>query len=264
MSASDAPRRGGGGFAGAVASEWTKAITVRSTWACLASAVVLVGLYVVIIGVSLRSPAPGADAPAEVVPSTVAAGGLMIMGQFALITLATLAIAGEYSTGSIRNTLQCVPVRGRMLLAKSAMVMPILFSAGVLLGLAGSLAADAALGTVAAPQSGPERLTAALAMGAYLALTAVLVIGIGAMVRSVAGTLTVGFVLILILPMALQSASVHLLQTVGAYFPGSAGMALMGIAEDQPYPAATGLLVLLGWALLGLLGGMTLLNRRDA
>jgi hypothetical protein len=50
---------------------------------------------------------------------TTAASGVFFTGQFAALALATLMIAGEYSTGSIVSSLQCVPVRARMLLANA-------------------------------------------------------------------------------------------------------------------------------------------------
>src|SRR5690606_40232121 len=56
------------------------------------------------------------------------------------ITLAVLAVTAEYASGTIRPTLQAVPVRGRMLAAKALVVAPLLFAATVLTGAAAALA----------------------------------------------------------------------------------------------------------------------------
>jgi ABC-2 type transport system permease protein len=259
-----AARAHGGGLAGAVQCEWTKLWSVGSTWVSLASSVALVAFYAVISGVSRQSQDGQAATGASSSPPGTAAVGVLLMGQFAIVTLATLVIASEYSTGSIRSTLQWIPRRARMLLAKSIVIVPVLLAAGVLLGLVGTVVARLALGSAAAPASVSTVLGTALGIGGYLALTGVLVIGLGAAVRSVAGTLTVVFLLILILPMGLQASDVRFLVTLAEYFPGSAGMVLMGTAEHGFYGRPVAVVVLAAWALLCQLVGYAVLRARDA
>ncbi|MGH3421032.1 MAG: hypothetical protein ACRDOD_15785, partial [Streptosporangiaceae bacterium] len=139
------------------------------------------------------------------------------MGQFAALALATLMIASEYSTGSIVSSLQCVPVRARMLLAKCAVILPVLCCTGVLVGLLGTGVAAAAIGEHGPPVSGGDVAGQALAIGGYLAFAGVITVGIGAAVRSVAGTLTATWLLNLLMPVVLQVTRIKWLATAGMY-----------------------------------------------
>ena len=196
-------------------------------------------------------------------PIDVAAGGVFMMGQLGLATLAALATAGEYSTGSILSTLQQVPRRGRLLLAKILVMAPVLFVAGTAVTLLGALAGIPFLQEVAGPWSLGEVVTSAVRLGGYSAVVGVMALGIAAMLRSVAGTLGCVFLLQLILPMALESTGVEFLMTASEYFPGTAGMALLG-AEDPIYSAVTAVAILIGWAAVAWAGGVTVLRWRDA
>ncbi len=51
----DGPAATGGGFPGAVAAEWIKLWTVRSTWVCMGAAAVLVSAFAMIAGITSPS-----------------------------------------------------------------------------------------------------------------------------------------------------------------------------------------------------------------
>lgn len=129
-----------GGFTGAVAPEWIKLISVRGTWWCLASGLGLMAGASWILGIDANRPG------GPVVPVTEITLGSAQLAQFAIIALAMVVITGEYSSGAIRTTLQCVPRRSRLLLAKAAVIMPVTFGAGALLWIVGIGAAWPALG----------------------------------------------------------------------------------------------------------------------
>lgn len=256
-------RREPAALSGAVAAEWTKLWSVRSTWWSLAATAFLIVGYVLIVSVSASaSRANGIDVP-PMTPIDVAAGGVFMMGQLGLATLAALAMAGEYATGSILSTLQQVPRRGRLLLSKCLVVAPVLFVAGTAVTLLGTLAGIPSLQEVAGPWSFAEVVTSSIAIGGYSAVVGVMAIGIAAMLRSVAGTLGCLFLLQLILPMALESTGVKILMTVSEYFPGTAGMALLG-AEGPVYSEVTAVAILIGWAAAAWAGGVAVLKSRDA
>lgn len=251
----------GGGLRGAIGAEWTKLWTVRSTWSCLSSAVVLQAAYSVIVGLASKSQ-QHSDAASTSAPET-AVGGMLYMAQFAVIALAALAIASEYATGGIRSTLLCVPVRGRMLAAKSLVVSAVLFVAGVLLALLGTVLAVMTMGGTARHPSGGEVLTHALAIGAYVALTTVLVIGVGVAVRSVAGTLTGACLAMLVVPVGLLLTKLKFLVDVANFLPGPAGLHLM-YGSTGPYGRGVALFVLAGWAAVAQIAGYMVLRTRDA
>ncbi|MEV6424320.1 ABC transporter [Streptomyces sp. NPDC051662] len=256
---------GRGGLPGATAAEWTKLWTVRSTWVCLAATAVLLIAYTVIVGVSARSSPQGAAGGAPpTAPLENIGTGVMFMGQFAVLALATMTIATEYATGSIRSTLQWVPVRHRMLLAKGLVLFPVLYAAGLVLTPVALGSAIASLGDIADPVSLGATVRQALAVGGYLGAVGVIIIGIGAAVRSVAGTLTVGFLVLLVLPMTLQSISVEFIAKAADYLPGPAGMALMGVSENDTYSAPVAVALLAFWALAANAAGYWVLRTRDA
>lgn len=263
MTSALAGRRRGGGVAGVVASEWVKLSSVRSTWWSLAATAFLVAGYVLMVSISaMESKANGIEVP-PMTPFDVSAGGIFLMGQLGLATLATLSMAGEYATGSISSTLQCVPRRARLLIGKGLVVAPALFLAGTAVTILGALAGLPFLETVAGPWSYRELFASALGVGGYSAVIGIVALGLAAMLRSVAGTLGCTFLLQLILPMALESTGVQMLVTASEYFPGSAGMALLGM-EDAAYSAATAVAVLVGWAAAAWAGGVAVLRSRDA
>ncbi|MFE0024515.1 ABC transporter permease subunit [Amycolatopsis sp. NPDC059021] len=254
----------GGGFSGAVASEWTKLWSVRATWWCLSSGVVLILGFSVILGVTQRI---SDDRP--VGAHGVAATGAFYLAQFAVVALATLFITSEYASGGIRSTLQWVPVRSRVLAAKSAVLAPVLFGYGVVLALAAMALASVVMGPHGLPTSLGAGMTTVLGMGAYFALLGLLCLGIGTALRSAAGAMVTVFVLLLMLPLVLAGFAGP---DVPNYFPGIAG--LNGMIETgarnpvfdgvAPYASWVGTAICAGWAAAALVIGGVVFKRRDA
>jgi hypothetical protein len=110
-------------------------------------------------------------------------------------------------------------------------LLPVLCCMGVLVGLLGTGVAAAAIGEHGPPVTGGDVAGQALAIGGYLAFAGVITVGIGAAMRSVAGTLTATWLLTLLMPVALQVTRVKWLATAGMYLPGGAGATLLHIAN---------------------------------
>ncbi|GAA2148520.1 ABC transporter permease [Actinomadura napierensis] len=255
--------RTGGGLPGAVAAEWTKLWSVRSTWWGLAGAAALMGLMSLILAsstVSNNTNEIASDDQGVVSVSGVAVSSLDMV-QFVVVAVAILVITGEYATGSIRSTLQWVPRRGRMLVAKAAVLAGVMLPAGVVLSVLGTAVAGPVLG-----EWGRSRAVVvvddALQMGVYLALVSLLVLGVGAMLRSTAGTLTTAFLFLLVVPMLLVNAGSSVGRHVADALPSTAGRYLM--TGDGPYPEAVGAAILAAWTAAALWGGVLVLRRRDA
>jgi ABC-2 type transport system permease protein len=119
----------------------------------------------------------------------VAMGAVSYFVQYILAAFAMLAITSEFATRSITVTLVCTPSRTRVILAKTAVVGSLVLVAAVLVTgfgvVAGAMRFDE-LGDLGAAQ-----LVAVLKIGIYLALLAVLALGIGTLVRRTAGGLAV-------------------------------------------------------------------------
>ncbi|MEV3924759.1 ABC transporter permease [Actinomadura coerulea] len=259
-----AARGTGGGWRGAVAAEWTKLWSVRSTWWGVASAVALMAVMAFTLATSTVSnntnAVPGDDM--GVVSVSGVAVGALDMVQFVVLALAILVVTGEYATGSIRATLQWVPPRGRMLGAKAVVVAAVAFPLGAALNAAGTVVADPVLGGWGRLRAA-EFAADALQSGVYLALVSVLVLAVGAMLRSTAATLTTAFLFLLVVPMLLGGGDESgPARRVSDSLPSSAGRYFM--SGEGPYSQAVGLVILVAWTAVAVCGGVVVLRRRDA
>lgn len=254
----------GGGLPGAVAAEWTKFWSVRAPWWCLAGATALMLGYSALSGIAQRYH--GNDPQAA---PTIAIGGGFYLAQFALIALATLSVTSEYAGGGIRSTLLWTPVRSRVVLAKAAVLLPVLFTAGAALALAGTALAGALMAGHGLPSTFPAVATATAGMGGYFALLGLLCTGFAWALRSAAGTLV--SVIVLLVPLPLIVASLGLPELV-SYFPATAGINAMVepghpnpvTMSPAPYAPWVGLAICAAWAATALLAGTAVLRRRDA
>lgn len=252
-----------GGLPGAVASEWTKFWSVRATWWCLVGATALMSFYSTLSAIAQRV----GDEPQGA--HTIALGGGFYLAQFAVIAVATLFVTSEYAGGGIRSTLLWTPVRARVVLAKAAVVAPVLFATGVLLSCAGMALASVVMDGHGLPTSFEAGFTVASGTGGYFALLGLLCTGIGWALRSAAGTLV--SVIVLLVPLPLIVASLGLPEAM-PYFPGIAGVNAMVEAgrpnpitmSAAPYAPWVGLLICAAWAAAALLAGTAALRRRDA
>lgn len=256
-----------------VASEWSKLWSVRSTWWCLAAASVLMVLSALTLGAATSADIDNHRVPETSFEASEAVVSATTFVQFALIALAMLVITSEYGSGLIRPTLQATPVRGRVLAAKALVLVPVMFLAGVVTGgvatainyLVLSLDEFGGHVTVTPGETAADLFTT----GVFFALVALLTVGVGAAMRSAAGTLTAVFMLVMGLPLTLaMSGSVAALE-ISMRMPMFAGLAFMGSTDNLtggriPYPAAEGLLWLIAWAAAGLVAGHLVLRRRDA
>ncbi|QYC41216.1 ABC-2 family transporter protein [Nonomuraea coxensis DSM 45129] len=258
----------------AAGAEWAKLWSVRSTWWCLAAAFVLMVLAAVTLGGASATEALRAAGPsAAPVVASEAAVSATSFAQFALVALAMLTITAEYASGSIRVTLQAVPVRGVMLAAKALVLAPVMAATGVLAGAAATGAVYALLsidvfgGLVVLPVGEVVRDLAGI--GVYFALIAVLTLGAGAALRSAAGTLTVVFMLLMGLPLLLLMTGSGPAVALSLRMPLFAGLAFMGSTDNMtggpiPYSAGEGLAWLVAWTAVVLAAGHAVLRRRDA
>jgi ABC-2 type transport system permease protein len=247
----------------AIGAEWTKLWTTRTVWWALIAAVVLMlagaGQYALY--------ADNGDLPADLLRNgDVPAGTIAVLAvgiaQLAFVALAMLVMTSEYSTGTIRATLTWVPSRGRLLLAKSAVVAAVTFVAGTAVGLLGALVAIPVLGRHGDAGAG-RILVDALAIGGYLTLLAVFATGLGAALRGPVITLVLILLLVVVLPPLLQVPDLAVLNAIADGLPGVAGNHFLH-GDTDPYPAVVGLLILAAWAIAASLTGWRMMHRRDA
>lgn len=257
----DAPERPraehtGGGLRGAIAAEWGKLWTTRTPYVCLAVGVGLMAVFAFYYGSIARINDEPVQAVGEAPISSI------ILLQFIVVVLAMTTVTSEYATGSIRPSLQWVPVRHRVQLAKAVVTGAVAFVGGVLLGALGMAVAWVPFRGHASFEMA-EAAGQLLSIGVYLALVAVLSVGVAFGCRSAVGALASLFFLLAGLPFVLLGPGSEVLRKINDALPQSAGDHFMA-GDSDPYPSLVGLLIVLSWAVAAHLIGLAVLRRRDA
>ena len=236
----------------AAGAEWIKLRSVRSTYGSLAAAVaVTVGIAALAAWAVITD-----DQPNPATATQLAAAGASV-GQFGLVALAALAITGEFATGGIRTTLAATPARWAVLAAKAAVVGAVTLPTGLVATALATLAASAILGI------GTDGIGAVSARSAAaLALTSLLVVGLGAVLRSAAGTITTAVAVLFAPPILGALVSNEPVAAVLDYLPAGLSTVLVGGTGERYGPAVAALL-LGAWAVGALAAGSIALHRRD-
>ena len=257
-------------------AEWTKLRTVASTYWLLAA----VAALTIAVGAAAAAAfgcAAGACGPAQTGadPARISLTGVYL-GQAVVAVLGVLAIGGEYSTGMIRVTLAAAPHRLTVLAAKAAVLTGCVLASG-LVAVAGSVLAGrlilpgrgltAANGYVAlSPASGPD-LRAAAGTVLYLALIALLALGVTTAIRDAGAAIGVVLGLLYLFPIIGAVIPDHTLarhleqfapMTAGLYIQATVGLPSLPLTPWQ------GLGVLAAWAAGALILGAAVLRLRDA
>jgi ABC-2 type transport system permease protein len=261
-----------GRLSGAVHAEWTKLRTLPGTsW--LLAATIAATAAASAAAAAATSCLPDVACPADITRLSLAG---IDLGQAMVALVGVLAVSSEYSTGMIAATLTAVPRRPAVLAAKAIVVSGLALAAGII-AVAGSLLAARLLlparGFTAARGYPPLSLAdgpvlrAAAGSVLYLALIALLSLGVGTLVRDAAAAIGVVLGLLYLFPVI---ASVltdptwrrHLEQIA----PMTAGLDIQATTglSNLPLSPWVGLGVLAAWAAAALLAGGMMLQLRDA
>ncbi|MEV7288677.1 ABC transporter permease [Streptomyces sp. NPDC093252] len=172
----------------ALASEWTKIKSVRSTMWTLGVFVLLVVGIGLLVGLLVSANTNPGDMGSE---SALTLGFFgLLLGSMCLITLGVLTTASEYGTGMVRTTMTACPTRGRVLAAKSIVFFTLAFTV-TLISSAFVAVVQTALLPDAREPSGGEWLKATVGISLYLALLGLLSLIIGSIIRHSAGAITI-------------------------------------------------------------------------
>ncbi|MCC2032305.1 ABC transporter permease subunit [Microbacterium allomyrinae] len=261
-------------FAHLVHAEWIKLTSLRSTWWSI-------GLVAVVsIGLSLLMAASfasfGGDMPAMsaeeanrqavqvVVFSTV-------LTQLLAMILGAITVTGEYSTGMIRSTLTAAPGRIAALFAKALVLAVTMFVTGIVVFAVAALVSGPLMPTGALDLSLPDSsIMPLLGAALYLALIAVMGVGIGFIIRNGPGALAAGIGLVFVAPILVlffpQFETFQWIHDAASYLPSNAGQSLfMGAPMTgtalETLPA---ILTLVAWTVVAVAGGIAVLKTRDA
>ncbi|MEV5828274.1 ABC transporter permease subunit [Spirillospora sp. NPDC052242] len=195
--------RAGGTWAGAIAAEWHKLRTVRST-AALAATIgagfVLCLLWSLYASQYWDGLSAERRAKLTVAPPTQF---LELILPVCGVVLGALTLTSEYATGMIRTTLTVLPRRLPLLVAKALAAAGGVFGAG-LVALAAALVAGRAIAG-GRPMPGfegslVEHLPHLVAVALTTAAITLMALGAAALLRSTAATITIGMGLMFVAP----------------------------------------------------------------
>jgi ABC-type transport system involved in multi-copper enzyme maturation permease subunit len=251
-------------FAGIARSEWTKLRSVRSTRWCLfltAVFVIAIGILVCLVTVS-RYP----NLHHDFNPLDQNLVGVNL-AQFAVGVLGVLTITAEYSTGMIRSSLCAVPKRTPVLWAKAIVFAVVTFA----ISLPSILIAFAIGQSILSQKhiqisiSHPGVPRALVGAALFLAVMGLFGLGLGAIIRTTAGGISVLVAIIFVIPPILELALPgDWYETISSYLPLSAGGALWTINPSSNTLAPwAGFAVFCAYAAVSLAIGAVLLRRRD-
>ncbi len=243
-------------------AEWTKLVSLRSTrWTLLITAVgTLLVTFLATHGVLHHSKAwyqQGFD------PTNQSLAGLAI-GSLTLGVLGILAISGEYGTGTIRSSLAAMPRRGVFLTAKVAVVGLSTLVIGEALSFISFFEGQAVLrgGAPTASLGQPGVLRAVALSGAFLALFALLGLGIGTVVRHTAGAIAVFAGVTFLVPILFNSIS-HGISRFAPELIFANSIAAVD-RQSNAVSVTLGVVLMLAYCATALGLGALLLDRRDA
>ncbi|MFF8025397.1 ABC transporter permease [Streptomyces sp. NPDC007896] len=251
-------------------SEWAKLWSLRSTWITLGLGLLFLVAFGVIAAAHYKSQINSGERlrPDD---ATATALSLSVFGtnfaQLALGVLGVLVTAGEYSTGMIRSTLAAVPRRLPVLWSKASvfgLVALVVSTIGVFVAF--MITSGIVSGTPAAltiSHAGVVR--SLLGAGLYLGLVGVIGTALGALLRSVAGGISVLVASLMLIPGLISLLPTSWQDNISPYLPSNAGQSMFALTHDSTTLAPTaGLLVFLGWTVLALAGAAYRLTRTDA
>jgi hypothetical protein len=259
-------------YAGALRSEWTKMVSVRSTiWSLIATAVLTLAICVLATGTEAgRWAHTNAGNRLAFDPTSLSLAGFLF-GQLSIGVLGVLMVSAEYSTGTIRATFGAIPNRLLVLAAKVTVFSAVAFVLGEILSFASFYIGQAILSgsTPTAVLSQPGVLRAVIGGGLFLTVLGLFALGLGTIIRHSAGAITTFVGLFFVVPLIVETLPAGIKNAVGKYLPDNIGATMttvkQGFRTDVPtFSPWVSFGILCAYAAAALIVGGVLLVRRDA
>jgi ABC-2 type transport system permease protein len=255
----------------ALAAEWYKLRTVRSTFAILGTVAAFMLLCVLWSwyvagywdGLSPAQRAQRMAAPAE--------QPLAVSLPVCAVVLGALTLTSEYSSGMSRTSLAALPRRVTLFTAKAGVAGAAMLAAALVSLVAGAAAGKAVVGDRAVPTfqvPAGEVAVHLLWLGLTTAAITLVTFGLGAVLRSTAGTITAGMAVLFVLPALAQLLPSPWDERVWSALPGNLSNQIAGTPGSPndhgvlSPPVAVALLVIYVAVALG--AGVYSFTRRDA
>lgn len=251
--------------------EWIKFRTLRASWAGqLLLMALLIGFAALASAISNNrmGQAPDRHGPfAGVGPvATVLTGaniGVLVVG-----VLGCVVGAREYGSRMIASTVAAVPRRWQVVVGK-ALVLTGVLVVTTLVGVFGAFFLGMSVlhsgGNQTAALGDPGVLRQVLGMAGYLTAVGLLGMGLGVLLRSVAGSIGVLIAGLLVLPGLAGALLPTSWDPALKYLPSSAAAAFTTVerAGTDVLGVGAGVAVLVAWVLAVLVGAVVAISRRD-
>jgi ABC-2 type transport system permease protein len=255
-----------------LASEWLKLRTLRSTFHCvgaIAATTALCVLWSWFVARHYDGLPPARRATLKAAPPEQF---LVLLAPICMGVLGVLTVTSEYATGMIRASLAAVPRRRTLLAAKAANVgtltlVTTLAGAAVATVLGRTIVGDRTVAAFHSPVS--DEVGVLLAMALSVTTAALVGLGLGVLLRSTAGAITVVAVLWFVLPIFANLLPPPWKDRVAAVLPAALAPEIahppsMPTGIDHPLPPAVAAVVMVAYPALALGVGAVAINRRDA
>jgi ABC-type transport system involved in multi-copper enzyme maturation permease subunit len=253
-----------------VRSEWIKLWTLRSTrWSLLAAVLAMTGLGILVAVVQMNRWSQMTALDRLRFDSINTGVGGYHLAQLAIGVLGVMVISGEYSTGMIRSSLMAVPHRLPVLWAKIGVYSVVTF----VLMLISSFVAFFAVQAIVTQHhlqhaiGDPNALRVVVGTALFLTVLGILAIGIGALIRSTAGGISLFVFLLFVLPGITAILPSSVADSISPYLPLNAGFTVATSTFDPGSHHLSpwgGFALFCGYALIAVLAAAIGLLRRDA
>jgi ABC-2 type transport system permease protein len=189
------------------------------------------------------------------------------LAQLAIGVFGVLLTASEYSTGMIRSTMAAVPKRLPVLWAKVGVAATVAFATMLPSALFAFFVSQRFLTRwhIQTTWSTPGVPRTVIGVALYLTVVVVIGVGLGAILRNVAGAIATLVGVLLVLPVIASALPTTWADRINKFLPSNAGQALLGMQTDSTTLAPwTGFFVFVGYAVVTVGIAAVLLRRKDA
>ena len=250
-------------------SEWIKFWTLRSTWITSFIAIALTVLF----GAGLAAALGQSEEYQDRAMNLITSG--LTFGQIVVAVLGALIITGEYSSGQIRSSLAAVPRRGRLLLSKAVVLSVSSFLLGSVSIFLSWAISKPFLGEHAGSLTDSHYFGHIWGSGLVFIGIALMTLGIGFLLRSTAGAITVvvSLLFVITIPLQLAASKWEWINKVIGCLPSTVSEAVSDPFQRTTEWGAQGVqflshgqavAVFAAWALVPLIIAWFVFSRRDA
>ena len=252
-----------------VRAEWIKFWSLRSSWITSFITIALTVLF----GAGLTAILGRTEEYQDTAKDLITQG--LTFGQIVVAVLGALIITGEYSSGQIRSSLAAVPKRGQLLVSKAVVLAIVSFLLGSVSVFLSWAISKPFIGEHAGSLTDSHYIGYIWGSGLVFATIALLALGLGFLLRSTAGTITVIVSLLFIISGPLQLAASKwpwIFKIIGC-LPSTVAEAVSdpfqrttewGGQGAQFLTHGQAIAVFAAWALVPLIAAWFVFSRRDA